>query len=251
MINAAIDSELLEIKTFYEEAFQLFDSRGKYPVVELSYYPYTNINHTIRVRNGKVLVRISDIFASAPNCIHRALAFILVSKLLNKTVPVKARKIYREFVNSKEIQNKVLQNKRRKGRKHTTTAIGEWFNLDDVFGKLNLVYFQNEITKPTMSWSRKRTYRRLGHYDPAHRTIVISRSLDDKDIPRFVVEYIVYHEMLHIKHPTKHRNGRRYNHTPEFKRDEENFAYFEEAEDWIDENAAYLRKRARKRKWWF
>ena len=49
----------------------------------------------------------------------------------------------------------------------------------------------------------------LGHYDPAHNAIVVSRVFDDARVPRYAVEYIVYHEMLHLKHPVKLRGSRR------------------------------------------
>ena len=59
------------------------------------------------------------------------------------------------------------------------------------------------------------------------------------------MEYVVFHEMLHIWHPTQHRNGRRYNHTPAFRRDEEKFLYFDKAEDWIEKNVRVLKKKAK------
>ena len=85
---------------------------------------------------------------------------------------------------------------------------------------MNDLYFDNQIKKPTLTWSARTTFRRLGHHDAAHDTIVISKSLDDKKVPRFVVEFVVFHEMLHILHPAKIQNGRRYHHTPVFRRDE-------------------------------
>ncbi|HXH70477.1 MAG TPA: hypothetical protein VNI60_09125, partial [Pyrinomonadaceae bacterium] len=66
-------------------------------------------------------------------------------------------------------------------------------------------------------------------------------------VPKFVVEFVVFHEMLHIFHPTTLRNGRRYNHTAQFRHDERKFAYFEEAENWIKRNVKNLKRRAKKR----
>ena len=247
-----IDLDVSEVKKFYEEAFQVFEQTRKLPVIKLTYYPYVNINHTIRVRKGKVLIKIADTFTSAPLEIHRALAFILVAKLLNKKVPINARKIYREFISRDEIQQQAFENKKTRGKKIITSPIGDFFNLEGIFTKLNLVYFQDQIPKPILSWSKRRTYRRLGHYDSAHNTIVISKSLDDQYVPKFVVEYVVYHEMLHIKHPVRHQNGRRYIHTPQFKEDERKFPYFDEAEDWIEQNARHLKKKVqRKNSRWF
>ncbi|HEX9962043.1 MAG TPA: hypothetical protein VGB00_13995, partial [Pyrinomonadaceae bacterium] len=75
--------------------------------------------------------------------------------------------------------------------------------------------------------------------------LVVSKSLDDKKVPAFVVESVVYHEMLHIKHPTIIRNGRRYNHTPAFRRDEEIFEHFAAAEAWITRNAYALKRKVK------
>ena len=247
MINNSADFDLLKAEKFYQEAFAVFKRSAEPVKINLRYYPYVNVNHTIRVRNGKVYAKISELFRVAPEGAHRALAYILVAKLLNKKVPPQARESYRRFVNSEQFQKIALENKRKKGRKIVTSAKGEHFNLEGIFEKLNLVYFQGSIRMPALTWSRRKTFRRLGHYDAAHESITISKTLDDQNVPKFVVEYVVYHEMLHIKHPTQHRNGRRYNHTPAFKRDEEKFMYFDEADQWIEQNALKLRKTARRK----
>jgi hypothetical protein len=71
--------------------------------------------------------------------------------------------------------------------------------------------------------------------------------LDSAAVPKFVVEYVLFHEMLHIAHPAKHKNGRRYHHTPAFRRDERRFAHFHAAEKWIDENVWKLKRAAKRR----
>ena len=238
---------LNEIKKFYEEAFQFFDKNRSIPEIEVRFYPYIGINHTIRVRSGKVFVRLADLSESAPLEVHRALAFILVGKLLRKKIPIEAVKTYRKFAKTQEIQARAVENKRAKGRKIITTSKGENYDLEKIFHKLNLVYFQNSISKPTLTWSARKTYRILGHHDATHETIVISKSLDNKNVPKFVVEFVIFHEMLHIFHPTTHRNGRRYNHTAKFRTDEKKFAYFEEAENWIEQNARKLKRQAKRK----
>jgi hypothetical protein len=235
------DTNLLKIKSFYLHAFQLLHQSKDLPQIDISFFPYVTIHHSIRIRNGKILVRISDTFETAPPDIQSALALILMAKLLKKKIPQAAQKTYRAFVTSPKIQQLSLKTKRKRGRKLTTSPIGKHFNLDVMFGKLNSLYFHNQIRKPTLSWSPRKTYRRLGHYDAAHETIVISKSLDEVDIPTFVVEYVVYHEMLHLKHPAQWRNGRCYRHTPQFKRDERKFPYFEAAKEWIEQNINILK----------
>jgi predicted metal-dependent hydrolase len=239
--------ELELFKKFYENAFQNLDRNRQIPEIEVRFYPYVGINHTIRVRKGKVFVRLAELSEPAPEEIHKALAFILVGKLLRKKIPPQAVQIYREFVKTQEIQAIAAANKRAKGRKVITSSTGEIYDLEKIFHKLNLVYFKSSVSKPTLTWSARKTYRILGHHDAAHETIVISKSLDNKKVPKYVVEFVVFHEMLHIFHPTTHRNGRRYNHTAQFRRDERKFAYFEEAESWIERNVRNLKRQAKRK----
>jgi len=247
MINNFVSKDFSDIKQFYEEAFRVLDAKRAAPEIEISFYPYVGINHTIRVRQSKVYVRLAEISESATLDVQRALAFILVAKLLRKKIPPSATEIYQSFVKSREMQIKAVENRRAKGRKIITTATGKNYNLEEIFARLNQTYFKNAIEKPTLSWSARKTYRILGHHDSTHQAIIISKSLDDVKVPRYVVEYVVFHEMLHIFHPTTHRDGRRYNHTPQFRRDERKFIYYEQADKWIEQNAGEL-KRIVKRK---
>jgi hypothetical protein len=83
---------------------------------------------------------------------------------------------------------------------------------------------------PTLSWSKNRTKSRFGHHDEALDTIIISKTLDDRNIPRFLLDYIMYHEVLHMKHKTQYRNGRRRVHTKEFSEEEKRFSRRDRAE---------------------
>ena len=239
--------EIEDIRLLYEEAFRWYDPKRKLPEIKVSFYPYVGINHTIRIRDSRILVRIGEICREMPLASHRGLAYILIGKLLRKKIPPGAREVYSKFVKTTEIREKAADNKRVKGRKVVTTSKGSVYDLDEIFALLNSQYFGNAIPKPALTWSAKKTYRILGHHDATHGHIAISRSLDTSDTPLYVVEYVVYHEMLHIHHPTKHVNGRRYNHTAAFKRDERKFAYYEEAERWVERNVRRLKKESKKK----
>jgi aquaporin Z len=69
----------------------------------------------------------------------------------------------------------------------------------------------------------------LGHYDAAHNTIVVSRVFDRPDTPRCAIEYLLYHEMLHLKHPVRVKAGRRCVHSREFQAEERLFPELEAA----------------------
>jgi hypothetical protein len=240
-----VEETIRQIRNFYIDAFRRLKRDAEPPEIEVSFYPYIGINHTIRVRDGKVFVRIAQIFEASPLPVQKSLASILVSKILRKRVPRADLENYQAFVKTEPVQAQAFENRRRRGRKVVTTPKGEVYDLEEIFARLNRIYFQNRLPKPVLTWSAQKTFHRLGHHDSTHETLVISKSLDDKKVPAFVTEYVVYHEMLHIKHPTIERNGRRYNHTPAFRRDEEKFAYFAEAEAWIERNSAALRRKVK------
>jgi predicted metal-dependent hydrolase len=116
-----------------------------------------------------------------------------------------------------------------RGRKRITSPQGLTYDLEAIFEELNVRFFYGLLARPQMSWSSERARNRLGHYDPAHNAIVVSRVFDHPRIPRFVVEYIVYHEMLHLKHPVKVRGSRRCVHPAEFQAEERLFPRLEDA----------------------
>ncbi len=235
-----------EIAEVYRDVIRHYEPDQKGVAVHVSFYPYVGINQTIRVRNGGVYVRIAEVCRDMPIDVHRALAYVLVSKLFRRRVPKRARELYSNYISSPEMRERATASRRERGRKVITGTSGAIYDLEEIFADLNTKYFWGTLRKPKLTWSAKPTYRILGHFDAHHDTIVISRSLDSANVPRFVIEYLMYHEMLHVFHPTVHHNGRRYNHTPEFRRDEERFDKFEEADRWIETNARKLKRNVKK-----
>jgi len=62
---------------------------------------------------------------------------------------------------------------------------------------------------------------------------VVSRVFDDPRVPRYAVEYILYHEMLHLKHPVKLRGSRRCVHSAAFTAEEKLFPRLEDAKKFL------------------
>jgi len=234
------------LSKLFTDAFRQLEPKRPAPEIEVKFYPYAGLNHTIRIRSGRVYVRISDIFKSAPMDVHRALAFILVAKLLSRRTPDVHERAYRDYAYSPQILRASEIARRRRGRKIISSARGRVYDLDKMFTKLNRAYFGGRLEKPTLTWSQRRTRRILGHHDPVHETIVISKTLDSPEVPEWFVEYILYHEMLHIKHPARLIKGRRYYHTSAFRLDERKFPYYDQAQKWL-ERLARLRRVPRAR----
>lgn len=223
-----------QLNSLYVEAFKLLGKNRPVPELEVNFYPYTGLNHTIRLRSGKVYVRLSDILEDAPNDVHRSLAFMLVSKLLGRKVPILHEKNYRNYTYLPDVQRTAELARRGRGRKIVSTSRGKSYDLDKMFKRLNYRYFEGKIRKPTLTWSQRKTHRILGHHDSIHNTIVISRTLDSHDVPEWLVEFVLYHEMLHIKHPAQFINGRRQHHTKTFRSDEKKFPHYKQAQELIE-----------------
>ena len=107
------------------------------------------------------------------------------------------------------------------------------FDLEEIFEDLNRRFFYGLLGRPQLTWSSNDSRSNLGHYDPAHNTIVISRLFDRAQVPLYAVEYIVYHEMLHLKHPVKLRGSRRCVHPRAFVEEEKLFPEFEKAKAFL------------------
>ena len=217
------------LKMHFTDAFRQVTKKTDLPEIHISFYPFAGLNHTIRLRKQHIYVRLSDIMRDAPLQVHRALAFILVSKLFNKRAGSEYQNLYRQYAYHPDVQRKSDLAKQQRGRKLVSTAIGRAYNLNQLFGRINRRYFNNELPVPTLTWSARKTKRILGHHDYVHGTIVISRSLDTADVPEFLVEFVLYHEMLHMKHRPKIVNGRRLYHSAAFRADERRFDYYDAA----------------------
>ncbi len=197
------------------------------------FYPYRRLHHTIRLRSSGIAIRISDILEEAPRQVLEALVVILVGKLLGSPTAPRSVRLYRDHINSVEVRHLSAEIRRTRGRKILSGPDGRWKNLDRIYDRLNAEYFQGGLAITRIGWSQKSHRRVLGHYDPAHRVIVINRRLDSLRVPNYVVEYVVYHEMLHAALGEEFRDGRRWVHHRRFRMAERKFPAFEKASSFI------------------
>jgi hypothetical protein len=217
---------LLEI---FQEIYSELRPGSSVPELKVEFFAFANVNNTIRLREGRLLVRLSDLLEGAPDGILRAIAHILLAKMYRQPIDRRYAARYRKYVGSHEIVRKAHLVRQMRGRKLLRSPRGRFYDLDAVFEDLNTRFFHGLMARPRMSWSQTKTRRILGHYDPAHNAIIISRIFDHPAVPRYVLDYIVYHEMLHLKHPVKLRGSRRCVHSAEFQAEEKLFPRAEQA----------------------
>jgi predicted metal-dependent hydrolase len=217
----------------FQETYSELRPGATVPEMKVDFFAFANVNNTIRLRNGKLLVRLSDLLEGAPEGVLRAIAHILLAKMYRQPIDPGHAARYRKYVGSHEIVRKAHLVRQIRGRKLLRSPRGHFYDLDAIFEELNTRFFHGLMARPRMSWSQTKTRRILGHYDPAHNAIVISRIFDHPGVPRYVLEYIVYHEMLHLKHPVKLRGSRRCVHSAEFQAEEKLFPHMAEADRFL------------------
>lgn len=226
----AVDPHLNQI---FAEEYRQLRPRAPMPPVRARFYRFTSLNTTIRLREGELRVHLSDLLEGAPEPILHAIAHILLAKLYRKPIDRAHASRYRRFTLSEPVARQTERIRQLRGRKRVSTAKGRRWDLDEVFESLNTRFFYGLMGRPVLTWSEHSARRMLGHYDAAHNTIMVSRIFDRHDTPRYAIEYLLYHEMLHLKHPVTVRRGRRCVHGPAFQAEEEQFPQLQEARSYL------------------
>ena len=178
-------------------------------------------------------MRISDLLAGAPDIVLSSLAHILLAKMYRKEIDREHAVRYRRYISTSYISRKAHLIRQMRGRKRIISSRGHTYDLDRIFDDLNGRFFHGLLARPCLTWSGEHARNRLGHYDPAHNAIVISRLFDGPKVPQHAIEYLVYHEMLHLKYPVKLKGSRRCVHSSEFQQEERRFPQLELAREFL------------------
>jgi hypothetical protein len=181
---------------------------------------------SVKTKGNSIYLRLHRMFFNAGNEVIQEIAQFV--KDGRGSTP-----LIRDFI--RKNQNS-LENANRSSRKMVTRTRGKYHDLRELFGLLNSRYFGGKI-KASISWGKKIPRwavrkRTLGSYSHQTNTIWINPVLDRRNIPPYVVKFIVYHEMLHCAIPVEKKNGRRIVHSPEFKEHERLFEHYEKVVSW-------------------
>ena len=221
------------LNQLFAEEYRALRPRAPIPPIEVRFRRFTSLNTTIRLREGVIRASLSDLLEGAPEKVLRAIAHILLAKLYRKTIDAAQARQYRRFTTSEAVVRQSERIRQTRGRKRIVSARGDLYDLDEVFESLNRRFFYGLMGRPLLTWSEYSARRLLGHYDAAHNTIMVSRVFDRRGTPRYAIEYLMYHEMLHLKHPVKHNNGRRCVHSRAFQAEEKLFPDLERAKAYL------------------
>ena len=179
---------------------------------------------SVRSRNGVLCVRLHRMFTAAGSQVLDE----VVSFLKNKRG---AMPCFRRF-----IRDHGEQLRKRPPNRVPARTRGRVYDLREFYQELNEEYFNNMINAE-ITWGssnsrcvvRKRT---LGSYNERSHMIRINPVLDKRTVPRYVIAFVVYHEMLHAAVGVSRQGGRRSVHSREFRTREKLFKDYEKAMAW-------------------
>jgi hypothetical protein len=207
---------------------------GRPPRFHVHFYPYSSLVLTIRRREESVWVRLSDLLRRAPLPVLEGAAAILLSRLYRRRAPKALLRQYLDYARSDRTRNRLNVMRGRRVLLKQTPPQGRHFDLEKLFAELNAKYFEGLLERPNIGWSTRSWRRQFGCYDPGPNQILLNRRMDREGVPQMVVEYVLFHEMLHVKHPTRRSGCGLVSHSREFRQEEKRFEHFERARRLLD-----------------
>jgi hypothetical protein len=221
----------------FQRVFTRLGCDGRPPRFRVDFYPYASLVLTIRRREDVVFVRFSDLLQRAPLPVLEGAAALLLSRVYRRKAARALVEPYLNYARSNRTRGRISRMRRGRVRLASTGPRGRHFDLEKMFEQLNEKYFSGNLQRPHIGWSIRSWRRQFGCYDPGPNQILLNRRMDHPGVPRVAVEYVLYHEMLHVKHPTRRSGCSLVSHSPEFRAEEKLFADFARARRILDHMA--------------
>ena len=217
-------------------------NRLKKKEIVLQFIPSQNLYHKVISDAKFIQIYISITSLMLSDEYFKSLLSILFRQILRLSIPSELKEKLAAFEEIGLLQNNVYPERNYKPK----ISPGKFYDLGKIFARLNTKYFENTLNQPAIKWSGRANRRRLGHFDSRKVEITINKILDQPSVPYFVVEGIVYHELLHMVHPVKNHNGRRIIHGRNFKIDEQKYENHRNLQNWIRTDFPIILKKQRK-----
>jgi len=218
----------------FHRIFTRLGCEGRPPQFVVELYPYANLAHTMRLRQETAHVRLSDILRDAPVAVIEAAAAILLAQMYRRRLPAGLRDLYRQFALAHSTRRHIARVRRKRARRIAHNPCGTAHDLEPMFAALNLEYFEGNLRRPRLGWSTRPWRSQYGCFDPSLDQIVMNNRLDRADVPSYAVELILYHEMLHVKHPLRAAACGLQAHSAEFRSEEKRFKHYDRARKYLE-----------------
>jgi hypothetical protein len=203
------------------------------PEVIAAFYPYSELKHTWKGDRDGISFKISDYLSDAPECVLESLSWYLLCRAVGRKCPKGKADRYLVYARSRELWGSKKELYLSRARSLSFEPRGNARDLRDVFDYVNSFYFASMLKDPVLAWAAESPRRRLGYYFQPLNLLAANRALDSDAVPRYVLEFVVFHELLHHVNAGNGRSARRVHHTLAFKNQEKTFSHYDDAERWL------------------
>jgi len=212
----------------FQQEYRALRPRAPLPPLTVRFRRFTSLNTTIRLREGQIFVSLSDLLEGAPESVIRSIAHILLAKLYKKPIEAAQSLRYKRFASSAAVtrQTELIR--------HTRVANDLW-DPKAAFSTWRRSSIRS-TTDSSVGFSATATHMERTSRQAASRPLRCGAQYHRGEPrirsalkPAYAIEYLLYHEMLHLKHPVRMRGLRRCVHSRDFKADEAQFPQLTEA----------------------
>ncbi len=214
-------------------AFRAIFPRKDIPLTSLVYNRrFTRFNANIRVGGRGIEIGMHEEWRDIDDSIKLGLIEHLLRKVYRRVEMTPSVLLYKNFVKT-----------------ISSFAVVEEQDvvLKASFDRNNILFFEGGLECPNLKWGQEST-RRLAHYNFQSHTIVMSTAFCSA--PAEMLDFIMYHEMLHIVHKFHVRGVRDVSHSAAFRADERKFPRFEMLEKEIERYVRTVKNGKKKGSWW-
>lgn len=211
------------LRTYYSNKFRFkpeFDLRV-YPYSMILKYQQTGSRITLQLQETAILMTDAQIreFANAILSQKKPVINQIIDSLVHGD---KAKEMLSFFLD--DLPSRIVSFK----------SNGSFYNLTEIFDQINQDYFGGKLEKPVLRWSAHPNKHRMGTYNFKTDTIMINKALDRQKTPDYVINFVMYHEMLHKVLGYDTKGNRRRAHTADFRKYEKSFPTYPEAEKYLN-----------------
>ena len=204
----------------------------------LQIYPYATRLYSYKPEGGKALIQLHEALdhMTEDDCSRLA-------NLIRRRRWSELRQLVMEYQErtpqAKELSRFFQETKA--NPTHENKTRGRYYDLEAVFYNCNQRNFGGKMARPkVMHWSARVNHSTMGSYNINEDILMINRGLDRSDVPAYVLDFVMYHELLHKVLGVKTSGSRRVSHSKEFRDLEQRHPDYERAQAFIRKNAKRL-----------
>ncbi|MDI3483067.1 MAG: hypothetical protein PWQ88_938 [Candidatus Methanomethylophilaceae archaeon] len=212
-----------------EKAFQRAGREFGYNAVKAEFSPFRELKIRWQRSAGWAEFKVSDYLSDADEIIIEDLARVLFMRIAQGKRSKYPEEL-QEWMASPDFVKKKQPVYLRRSRNLSRDPRGKCYDLRNSYERLIETGMVERDPEVFLSWTLRPNLRRVGYCSVFMKVIAISCALDDKVIPEFVTEYVLYHELLHLADGPS-MSGQV--HDEEFRRREKMHPMWKEAEEWL------------------